>query len=81
MYKTDKAKYEATARSWTQKYAMGQCTSSMKFSNYVDMKFALFNFSVMETCRLDLRGNAQRKQRWSFGLFALNLICETTDNY
>ncbi|XP_016483460.1 ubiquitin-conjugating enzyme E2 28 isoform X2 [Nicotiana tabacum] len=23
MYKTDKAKYEATARSWTQKYAMG----------------------------------------------------------
>ncbi|KAL6577157.1 hypothetical protein OROMI_011433 [Orobanche minor] len=22
-YKTDKAKYEATARSWTQKYAMG----------------------------------------------------------
>ncbi|CAH2050781.1 unnamed protein product [Thlaspi arvense] len=23
MYKTDRAKYEATARSWTQKYAMG----------------------------------------------------------
>ncbi|KAI7749760.1 hypothetical protein M8C21_027154, partial [Ambrosia artemisiifolia] len=23
MYKTDKSKYEATARSWTQKYAMG----------------------------------------------------------
>ncbi|GAV58606.1 UQ_con domain-containing protein [Cephalotus follicularis] len=23
MYKTDKAKYEATARSWSQKYAMG----------------------------------------------------------
>ncbi|KAH1153275.1 hypothetical protein AAZX31_18G050900 [Glycine max] len=23
MYKADKAKYEATARSWTQKYAMG----------------------------------------------------------
>ncbi|KAJ0075014.1 hypothetical protein Patl1_35049 [Pistacia atlantica] len=23
MYKTDKTKYEATARSWTQKYAMG----------------------------------------------------------
>ncbi|KAH9737029.1 UBC core domain-containing protein [Citrus sinensis] len=23
MYKSDKAKYEATARSWTQKYAMG----------------------------------------------------------
>ncbi|KAH9732380.1 UBC core domain-containing protein [Citrus sinensis] len=23
MYKTDKAKYESTARSWTQKYAMG----------------------------------------------------------
>ncbi|RWW32766.1 hypothetical protein GW17_00002549 [Ensete ventricosum] len=23
MYKTDKAKYEATASSWTQKYAMG----------------------------------------------------------
>jgi ubiquitin-conjugating enzyme E2 D/E len=23
MYKTDKVKYEATARSWTQKYAMG----------------------------------------------------------
>ncbi|KAH0449275.1 hypothetical protein IEQ34_023075 [Dendrobium chrysotoxum] len=23
MYKTDKNKYEATARSWTQKYAMG----------------------------------------------------------
>lgn len=23
MYKIDKAKYEATARSWTQKYAMG----------------------------------------------------------
>lgn len=22
MYKTDRAKYEATARSWTQKYAM-----------------------------------------------------------
>jgi hypothetical protein len=25
MYKTDRAKYEATARSWTQKYAMGWC--------------------------------------------------------
>ncbi|BBH04533.1 ubiquitin conjugating enzyme 8 [Prunus dulcis] len=25
MYKTDRAKYEATARSWTQKYAMGDC--------------------------------------------------------
>ena len=24
MYKTDKNKYETTARSWTQKYAMGQ---------------------------------------------------------
>ncbi|RWV82091.1 hypothetical protein GW17_00056440 [Ensete ventricosum] len=23
MYKTDRVKYEATARSWTQKYAMG----------------------------------------------------------
>ncbi|XP_039139824.1 ubiquitin-conjugating enzyme E2 28-like [Dioscorea cayenensis subsp. rotundata] len=23
MYKTDRAKYESTARSWTQKYAMG----------------------------------------------------------
>lgn len=23
MYKTDRAKYETTARSWTQKYAMG----------------------------------------------------------
>jgi ubiquitin-conjugating enzyme E2 D/E len=23
MYKTDRAKYEATARNWTQKYAMG----------------------------------------------------------
>lgn len=23
MYKTDRAKYEMTARSWTQKYAMG----------------------------------------------------------
>ncbi|KAE9606054.1 putative aminoacyltransferase, E1 ubiquitin-activating enzyme [Lupinus albus] len=23
MYKTDRTKYEATARSWTQKYAMG----------------------------------------------------------
>jgi ubiquitin-conjugating enzyme E2 D/E len=23
MYKTDRPKYEATARSWTQKYAMG----------------------------------------------------------
>ncbi|KAJ0836422.1 putative ubiquitin-conjugating enzyme E2, ubiquitin-conjugating enzyme/RWD [Helianthus annuus] len=23
MYKTDKSKYEATARSWTQKYATG----------------------------------------------------------
>ncbi|OIW17202.1 hypothetical protein TanjilG_02491 [Lupinus angustifolius] len=23
MYKTDKSKYDATARSWTQKYAMG----------------------------------------------------------
>ena len=23
MYKTDRAKYEATARSWTQKYSMG----------------------------------------------------------
>lgn len=23
MYKSDRAKYEATARSWTQKYAMG----------------------------------------------------------
>ncbi|CAH8391312.1 unnamed protein product [Eruca vesicaria subsp. sativa] len=23
MYKTDKSKYESTARSWTQKYAMG----------------------------------------------------------
>ena len=23
MYKTDRAKYEATARGWTQKYAMG----------------------------------------------------------
>jgi ubiquitin-conjugating enzyme E2 D len=23
MYKTDRAKYENTARSWTQKYAMG----------------------------------------------------------
>lgn len=23
MYKADRAKYEATARSWTQKYAMG----------------------------------------------------------
>ncbi|KAL5075131.1 hypothetical protein RYX36_014115, partial [Vicia faba] len=23
MYKSDKVKYEATARSWTQKYAMG----------------------------------------------------------
>ncbi|KAI8574122.1 hypothetical protein RHMOL_Rhmol01G0329700 [Rhododendron molle] len=23
MYKTDRNKYEATARSWTQKYAMG----------------------------------------------------------
>lgn len=23
MYKTDRAKYEASARSWTQKYAMG----------------------------------------------------------
>lgn len=23
MYKTDKNKYETTARSWTQKYAMG----------------------------------------------------------
>ncbi|GAU44752.1 hypothetical protein TSUD_246450 [Trifolium subterraneum] len=23
MYKTDRSKYEATARSWTQKYAMG----------------------------------------------------------
>lgn len=23
MYKTDRQKYEATARSWTQKYAMG----------------------------------------------------------
>ena len=23
MYKTDKNKYESTARSWTQKYAMG----------------------------------------------------------
>lgn len=25
MYKTDRTKYEATARSWTQKYAMGWC--------------------------------------------------------
>lgn len=25
MYKTDRAKYESTARSWTQKYAMGWC--------------------------------------------------------
>lgn len=24
MYKTDRSKYETTARSWTQKYAMGQ---------------------------------------------------------
>lgn len=23
LYKTDRAKYETTARSWTQKYAMG----------------------------------------------------------
>jgi len=23
MYKTDRSKYESTARSWTQKYAMG----------------------------------------------------------
>lgn len=23
MYKTDRVKYETTARSWTQKYAMG----------------------------------------------------------
>uniref|UniRef100_A0A803R2G3 UBC core domain-containing protein n=1 Tax=Cannabis sativa TaxID=3483 RepID=A0A803R2G3_CANSA len=23
MYKTDRSKYETTARSWTQKYAMG----------------------------------------------------------
>lgn len=23
MYKTDRAKYEGTARNWTQKYAMG----------------------------------------------------------
>jgi ubiquitin-conjugating enzyme E2 D/E len=23
MYKTDRPKYESTARSWTQKYAMG----------------------------------------------------------
>ena len=29
MYKTDRSKYETTARSWTQKYAMGWCVAAV----------------------------------------------------
>lgn len=51
MYKTDRAKYENTARSWTQKYAMGWQTGPIKFTQENSFKYYLIvNHVIQEAC-------------------------------
>jgi len=63
MYKTDRAKYEATARSWTQKYAMGWWLLRQQIWILV-WRTCLVIFSCLTLLFVMYLGDVGKLERW-----------------